>query len=86
MVDEFQDVNLLQARLLDLWLGGRHDVCVVGDVAQTIYSFTGASPDYLTGFGRKHPGARIVELTRDYRSTPQIVSLANDVLARSSQA
>ena len=85
VVDEFQDVNLLQARLLDLWLGGRHGVCVVGDVAQTIYSFTGASPDYLTGFGRKHPGARIVELTRDYRSTPQIVSLANDVLARSSQ-
>ena len=85
VVDEFQDVNLLQARLLDLWLGGRHDVCVVGDVAQTIYSFTGASPDYLTGFGRRHPGARIVELTRDYRSTPQIVSLANDVLARSSQ-
>ena len=85
VVDEFQDVNLLQARLLDLWLGGRHDVCVVGDVAQTIYSFTGASPDYLTGFGRKHPGARIVELTRDYRSTPQVVSLANDVLARSSQ-
>ena len=85
VVDEFQDVNLLQARLLDLWLGGRHDVCVVGDVAQTIYSFTGASPDYLTGFGRKHQGARIVELTRDYRSTPQIVSLANDVLARSSQ-
>ena len=85
VVDEFQDVNLLQARLLDLWLGGRHDVCVVGDVAQTIYSFTGASPDYLTGFGRKHPGARIVELTRDYRSTPQIVTLANDVLARSSQ-
>ena len=85
VVDEFQDVNLLQARLIDLWLGGRHDVCVVGDVAQTIYSFTGASPDYLTGFGRKHPGARIVELTRDYRSTPQIVTLANDVLARSSQ-
>lgn len=85
VVDEFQDVNLLQARLLDLWLGGRHDVCVVGDVAQTIYSFTGASPDYLTGFGCKHPGARIVELTRDYRSTPQIVSLANDVLAHSSQ-
>lgn len=85
VVDEFQDVNLLQARLLDLWLGGRHDVCVVGDVAQTIYSFTGASPDYLTGFGRQHPGARIARLTRDYRSTPQIVTLANDVLARAEQ-
>ena len=85
VVDEFQDVNLLQARLLDLWLGGRHDVCVVGDVAQTIYSFTGASADYLTGFGRQHPGARIARLTRDYRSTPQIVTLANDVLARAEQ-
>lgn len=85
VVDEFQDVNLLQARLLDLWLGGRHDVCVVGDVAQTIYSFTGASADYLTGFGRQHPGARIARLTRDYRSTPQVVTLANDVLARTEQ-
>lgn len=85
VVDEFQDVNLLQARLLDLWLGERHDVCVVGDVAQTIYSFTGASADYLTGFGRKHPGARVARLTRDYRSTPQIVALANDVLAHAGQ-
>ena len=85
VVDEFQDVNLLQSRLLDLWLGGRHDVCVVGDVAQTIYSFTGASPEYLTGFARKHPGARVLELTRDYRSTPAIVEAANRVLARAAQ-
>ena len=85
VVDEFQDVNLLQARLLDLWLGGRHDVCVVGDVAQTIYSFTGASPEYLTGFARKHPGARVLELTRDYRSTPAIVEAANRVLAGAAQ-
>ena len=82
VVDEFQDVNLLQARLLDLWLGGRHDVCVVGDVAQTIYSFTGASPDYLTGFGRKHPGARVVELTRDYRSTPWSTSSRTSTSSR----
>lgn len=85
VVDEFQDVNLLQSRLLDLWLGGRHDVCVVGDVAQTIYSFTGASPEYLTGFARKHPGARVLELTRDYRSTPAIVEAANRVLAGAAQ-
>lgn len=84
VVDEFQDVNALQYRLLNLWLGGRHDVCVVGDVAQTIYSFTGASPKYLMNFSKQHPGARIVELTRDYRSTPQVVAIANRLMALSS--
>ncbi|MDC4233860.1 ATP-dependent DNA helicase UvrD2 [Actinomyces sp. B33] len=86
VVDEFQDVNLLQHRLLDLWLGGRHDVCVVGDVAQTIYSFTGATPEFLTGFARRHPGAAVLELVRDYRSTPQIVSVANSLMALSRRA
>lgn len=70
VTDGFQDVNPFQARPLDLWLGGRHDVCVVDDVTQTIYSFTRVSPDCLADFGRKHPGAHVVELTRDYRSTP----------------
>src|SRR5690625_3804069 len=77
VVDEFQDVNPLQHALLDLWLGDRHDVCVVGDPRQTIYSFAGASPDYLTGFPRRHPDARRVELVRNYRSTPQVVAAAN---------
>lgn len=80
VVDEFQDVSALQFALLQEWLGGRHDVCVVGDVAQTIYSFAGADPAYLVNFEKYHPGARRVQLNRDYRSTPQIVSIANKVL------
>lgn len=77
VVDEYQDVNALQQRLLDLWVGERQDVCVVGDPAQTIYSFTGASPRHLLGFTERHREARVVRLVRNYRSTPQIVSLAN---------
>jgi DNA helicase-2/ATP-dependent DNA helicase PcrA len=77
VVDEYQDVNALQQRLLDLWLGGRDDVCVVGDPAQTIYSFTGASPDHLLRFPQRFPSARVVHLVRNYRSTPQVVALAN---------
>lgn len=80
VVDEFQDVSLLQRRLLDLWLGDRHDVCVVGDVAQTIYSFAGADPKHLVDFPRTHRGARVLELARDYRSTPQIVAVANRLM------
>ncbi|WP_030451773.1 ATP-dependent DNA helicase UvrD2 [Herbidospora cretacea] len=83
VVDEYQDVNPLQKLLLDTWLGGRDDVCVVGDPNQTIYSFTGASPHFLTGFGVEHPGAAVVKLVRDYRSTPEVVTLANRVMARS---
>lgn len=80
VVDEYQDVNAVQQRLLDLWLGDRKDICVVGDPAQTIYSFTGASPEHLLTFGRRHPGADVVRLVRNYRSTPQIVGLANTVV------
>ncbi|MFD1859900.1 ATP-dependent DNA helicase [Aeromicrobium camelliae] len=79
VVDEYQDVNPLQATLLDLWLGGRDDLCVVGDPRQTIYSFAGASPRILAGFGRKFPDAERHELVRNYRSTPQIVAAANAV-------
>jgi ATP-dependent DNA helicase UvrD/PcrA len=80
VVDEYQDVNRLQQTLLELWLGERRDLCVVGDPAQTIYSFTGASPEHLLGFRARHPDARTVELVRNYRSTPQVVGLANLVL------
>lgn len=80
VVDEYQDVNTLQQRLLDLWVGERDDVCVVGDPAQTIYSFTGASPRHLLGFTTRYPRSRVVRLVRNYRSTPQIVSLANLVV------
>ena len=83
VVDEYQDVSPLQQRLLDLWLGRRRQLCVVGDVSQTIYSFTGATPAFLTGFTTRYEDARTVRLSRDYRSTPQVVSLANRVLSRS---
>jgi len=77
VVDEYQDVNALQQRLLDLWVGERDDICVVGDAAQTIYSFTGATPRHLLEFPRRYPQSQVVQLVRNYRSTPQIVALAN---------
>ena len=77
VVDEYQDVSPLQQRLLDAWLGGRRDLCVVGDANQTIYSFAGATPQHLLGFRRRFPDAVVVRLVRDYRSTPQVVGLAN---------
>src|SRR5206468_9610262 len=80
VVDEYQDVNPLQQRLLEAWLGGRDDVTVVGDASQTIYSFTGATPRFLLDFSRRHPGGTLVKLHRDYRSTPEVVGLANRVL------
>ena len=83
VVDEYQDVNPLQKLLLDAWLGDRDDLCVVGDPHQVIYSFTGATPSYLTGFTAEFPGATVVRLVRDYRSTPQVVAVANQ-LARSA--
>jgi DNA helicase II / ATP-dependent DNA helicase PcrA len=83
VVDEFQDVNAIQRTLLDLWLGDRDQVCVVGDPAQTIYSFAGASSDHLLGFTRQHPSATVVRLMRNYRSTPQVVQAANQVLGTS---
>ncbi|MEV3910058.1 ATP-dependent DNA helicase UvrD2 [Streptomyces canus] len=82
VVDEYQDVSPLQQRLLDLWLGRRDSLCVVGDASQTIYSFTGATPDHLLDFRTRHPGATVVKLVRDYRSTPQVVHLANGLLAQ----
>jgi DNA helicase-2/ATP-dependent DNA helicase PcrA len=81
VVDEYQDVTPLQQRVLSAWLGDREDLTVVGDANQTIYSFTGASPRYLLDFSRRFPDAAVVRLERDYRSTPQVVSLANRVIA-----
>jgi DNA helicase-2/ATP-dependent DNA helicase PcrA len=80
VVDEYQDVNPLQKVLLDAWLGDRDDLCVVGDPHQVIYSFTGATPAYLTGFTAEFPGAAQVRLVRDYRSTPQVVAVANQLM------
>ena len=76
-VDEYQDVNPLQQALLERWLGDRDELCVVGDDYQTIYSFTGASPDHLLGFPDRYPDATIVRLEDSYRSTPQVLAVAN---------
>jgi DNA helicase-2/ATP-dependent DNA helicase PcrA len=81
VVDEYQDVTPLQQRVLNAWLGERDDLTVVGDANQTIYSFTGATPAYLLDFSRRFPDAAVIRLERDYRSTPQVVSLANRVIA-----
>ncbi|MGL4305370.1 MAG: ATP-dependent helicase, partial [Mycobacteriaceae bacterium] len=80
VVDEYQDVTPLQQRVLNAWLGERDDLTVVGDANQTIYSFTGATPRYLLDFSRRFPEATIVRLQRDYRSTPEVVELANQVI------
>lgn len=80
VVDEYQDVTPAQQALLDAWLGGRDDLTVVGDANQTIYSFGGATPGYLLGFSRRFPDATVVRLERDYRSSPQVVGLANTVI------
>ena len=82
VVDEYQDVSPLQQRLLDCWLGERSDLCVVGDANQTIYSFAGATPEHLLGFRRRFPDAVVVRLHRDYRSTPQVVALANSLVGK----
>jgi DNA helicase-2/ATP-dependent DNA helicase PcrA len=80
VVDEYQDVSPLQHDLLRLWLGDRSDLCVVGDVSQTIYSFAGASPDYLLGFGSEYEDAVVVRLEENYRSTPAIIDTANRLM------
>ena len=83
-VDEYQDVSPLQQRLLDLWLGKRDDICVVGDPAQTIYSFAGATPAFLLNFTNKYPSAEVIRLTSGYRSTPEIINTANTILRSAS--
>lgn len=84
VVDEYQDVTPLQQRVLNAWLGVRDDLTVVGDANQTIYSFNGASPEYLLNFSRSYPDGTIVKLQRDYRSTPQVTDLANRVIGKAT--
>ena len=80
-VDEYQDTNPLQQALLEAWLGERRDLAVVGDEDQTIYTFTGATSEYLSGFVRRFPEARLVRLEDNYRSSPEVLALANRLLA-----
>ena len=79
-VDEYQDVSPLQQHLLELWVGDRRDLCVVGDASQTIYSFAGADPRFLIDFPRRWEGARVVELHRNYRSDAAVLAVANELM------
>ena len=81
-VDEYQDVNLLQQTLLDLWLGDRDELCAGGDDYQSIYGFTGASAQWLLALPRRYPDARVVRLEQNYRSTPQVLALANRLVPK----
>jgi DNA helicase-2/ATP-dependent DNA helicase PcrA len=81
-VDEYQDVNLLQQSLLELWLGPRDDLCAVGDDYQSIYGFTGASPEWLLGLASRFPHATVVRLEENYRSSPQVLALANRLVPK----
>jgi DNA helicase-2/ATP-dependent DNA helicase PcrA len=81
-VDEYQDVNLLQQSLLERWLGARDELCSVGDDYQSIYAFTGATPHYLLAMPKRYPGAVVVRLERNYRSTPQVLELANRLVPK----
>src|SRR5229473_5969798 len=81
-VDEYQDVNLLQQCLLDAWVGRRRDLCVVGDDYQSIFGFTGATPRYLVEFATRYPECRVVNLSANYRSTPEVLAIANRLAPR----
>lgn len=83
-VDEYQDISPVQQRLINAWLGTRSDICVVGDPAQTIYSFAGATPVFLNTFTQRFPEAEVIRLTTGYRSTPEITFAANSLLRSAS--
>lgn len=85
-VDEYQDVSPLQHALLNVWLGDRQDLCVVGDASQTIFSFAGATNSYLLNFSREYPNAKQFRLQNNYRSTERIVTAANHLVARGEGA
>ena len=85
-VDEYQDVNLLQQTLLDRWLGDRDELCAVGDDYQSIYAFTGATPDYLLGLPRRFANTTVIRLEDNYRSSPEVLALANRIVPSLSGA
>jgi len=80
LVDEYQDNDPVQERLLEAWLGDRNSICVVGDPRQTIFSFKGADPKIMRDFSTKHPESVTVELTKNYRSTRNIIEWANRIM------
>ena len=81
-VDEYQDVNVLQQTILDRWLGNGDELCTVGDDYQSIYAFTGATPEYLLRMAERFPHATVVRLEANYRSSPEVLELANRLVPR----
>ena len=81
-VDEYQDVNLLQQTVLNEWLGDRDDLCVVGDDYQSVYGFTGATPDYLLEMPTRFRNTKVMRLETNYRSTPQVLAVANRLVPK----
>jgi DNA helicase II / ATP-dependent DNA helicase PcrA len=81
-VDEYQDVNLLQETLLREWLGDGDNICVVGDDYQSIYGFTGATPQYLLEMPKRFARTQVIRLEDNYRSTPQILEVANRLVPK----
>lgn len=80
LVDEYQDTNILQAEIIDR-IGHHHNIMAVGDDAQCIYTWRGANFDNIRSFSERHPGTRVFKILTNYRSTPPILSMANNVLA-----
>jgi DNA helicase-2/ATP-dependent DNA helicase PcrA len=85
MVDEYQDTNYLQSRIVRLLAAAHNNVAVVGDDAQSIYSFRGADFRNIMDFPNAFPGTRIVKLEENYRSTQPILSLSNEIIARAKE-
>jgi len=85
LVDEYQDTNLVQAEFVDLLAAGHHHVMVVGDDAQSIYSWRGANFENIMKFPDRHPGARVIRIETNYRSTPEILGLANTSIGHNTR-
>ena len=85
LVDEYQDTNVAQHRIINLLTTPDSRVCVVGDDAQSIYAFRGARIDNILGFSEQYPKARLIKLERNYRSTQTIVGAANSIIRHNSE-
>ena len=85
LVDEYQDTNSAQYGFLQQLMGPERNICVVGDDDQSIYAFRGAESERILHFGKDFPGAKVVTLEENYRSTPEILRLANHVIANNAQ-
>jgi DNA helicase-2/ATP-dependent DNA helicase PcrA len=82
MIDEFQDIDELQYRLMKVLCGYHKNLFIVGDPDQTIYTWRGANVRYLLDFDKQFPGTRTIMMMENYRSTPQIISAVNSLIGK----